>query len=667
MSLHLLTSRRIPIKLFWISFSFLLPIAVLLYFMIAGINSHIAFAEKELAGNEYQRPLHDLLRHLSRHRWLSNSQNAGESELVSEQGKIDQAFQRLDSVQRQFGDLLQVTEEGLAQRQRSASLPRDMAAMWQKFKGDRESLNAAAKEASYRQLRDNARQLAAHVGDTSNLILDPDLDSYYLVDSTLLGLPRLQNRLAELRLTVQLDATKSQLQAADVLNLATTGRLLREADFDAVVASTRTALAEDQNFHGSSHSMRQIEPALDNFVESLEALLIQLDVIDTVQAAQRIPELDQYVGKALESSYHLREVSARELDELLNIRIRQYRSDRLWSLLLTTFALVVSVVLVVVVARSITRPLADCVSGLQSLAQRDLTRRLNFHCESEIGEISTAVDQAADGMLAAMRSLSASATELNQAADRQTDVSCQMSTNAEQTSQQAQRASVVAEQVSHNTQAVSLAMNELSTAIREIANNTQQAARVATDAVQLAATTNSTVTKLGQSSAEIGEVIKVITLIAEQTNLLSLNATIEAARAGEAGKGFAVVANAVKELAKQTANATETIRRKIDVTQNDIRDSVAAISRISHTIEQINDFQNSIAGAVEEQTVVTRDISRNVADAAKGASEIAGNIVLVARAAEGTAAGATATRAAAQDATRLASQLNELVSQFRSE
>jgi methyl-accepting chemotaxis protein len=270
-------------------------------------------------------------------------------------------------------------------------------------------------------------------------------------------------------------------------------------------------------------------------------------------------------------------------------------------------------------------------------------------------------------MKGAMKSLRASAIELNQAADRQTEVSSQMSTTAEQTSQQAQRASVVAEQVSQNTQAVSLAVSELSTAIREIANNTQQAARVATDAVQLAATTNDTVTKLGHSSAEIGEVIKVITSIAEQTNLLSLNATIEAARAGEAGKGFAVVANAVKELAKQTAQATETIRRKIDATQNDIRDSVTAISRISHTIEQINDFQNSIAGAVEEQTVVTRDISRNVADAAKGTAEIAGNIVQVARAAEGTAAGSVATRAAARDATRLASQLNELVSLFRSE
>ncbi|MDA1231097.1 MAG: methyl-accepting chemotaxis protein [Planctomycetota bacterium] len=667
MSSNLLTSRRISSKLLWISLSFSLPIAVLLYFMIAGINKDIQFAQQELAGNSYQRPLHELLRHVSRHQWLSHGQGIAESELASERGKIDQDFQRLDAVQRLLGDSLQVTEDGLSQRQRSHSFPGEMAAAWQKFQAEFESLGPAVSDARYRQLRDNARQLVSHVGDTSNLILDPDLDSYYLMDVSLLGLPRLQNRLAELRLSAGTSFTKSELSAADVLNLASTARLLREADFDAVVTSTRTALAEDLNFHGASGSIRQIEPALDNFVNSMEDFLSQLEFTEVAQFEGRGAAIDLSLIRALDASYQLREVVARELDELLRIRIREYKYNRIWSLLLTSLALAVSVILVVFVARSITRPLSNCVSGLQALASRDLTRRLNFRSDSEIGEISTAVDQAADGMMGAMKSLRASAIELNQAADRQTEVSGQMSTTAEQTSQQAQRASIVAEQVSQNTQAVSLAVSELSTAIREIANNTQQAARVATDAVQLAAATNNTVTKLGHSSAEIGEVIKVITSIAEQTNLLSLNATIEAARAGEAGKGFAVVANAVKELAKQTAHATETIRRKIDATQNDIRDSVTAISRISHTIEQINDFQNSIAGAVEEQTVVTRDISRNVADAAKGTAEIAGNIVQVARAAEGTAAGSMATRAAAQDATRLASQLNELVSLFRSE
>ena len=667
MAANFLTGRRISNKLLWISLSFSLPIAVLLYFMIAGFNRDIRFAEQELAGIEFQRPIHDLSRSLARHDWLSRADKVVESELASEQGKIDQSLQRLDGLQRILGETLQVSEPALAQRQRSASLPREMNASWQRYKSERAQLTPEVDEARHRALGDQARKLAEHVIDTSNLILDPDLDSFYLVDGVCIGLPRLQNHLAELRLLVRKSFAKPELEMVDIVNLVSTGRLIQEADYNPVVNSIRTSLAEDINFNGISASMRQIEPALESFVVAIDSLLGQLSLNEANKLDGRGAEIDQLIVKALDASYQLGNTGERELTELLSIRAKVFRNGRLWSLLLTALALAVAVGLVVIVARSITGPLADCVSGLQSLANRDLTRRMNVKSDSEIGEISAAVDQAADGMLAAIRSIRSGASELNRAADRQTDVSCQMSNTAEMTSQQAQRTSLVAEQVSNNTQAVSLAMNELSTAIREIANNSHQAARVATDAVQLAATTNSTVAKLGQSSAEIGEVIKVITSIAEQTNMLSLNATIEAARAGEAGKGFAVVANAVKELAKQTANATETIRRKIDVTQSDIRDSVSAISRISQTIQQINDFQNSIAGAVEEQTVVTRDISRNVADAAKGTLEITENVIQVAKAAEGTAAGAAATRSAAEDATRLATQLNELVSQFRSD
>ena len=667
MAANFLTRRRISNKLLWISLSFSLPIAVLLYFMIAGFNRDIRFAEQELAGIEFQRPIHDLSRALSRHDWLSRADKVVESELASEQGKIDQSLQRLDGLERKLGETLQVNEAALAQRQRTSSLPRELSASWQRYKSERAQLTPEVDEARHRTLAEQARKLAAHVIDTSNLILDPDLDSFYLVDGICIGLPRLQNHLAELRLLVRKSFAKPELAMADVVNLVSTGRLIKEADYDPVVNSIRTALAEDINFHGISNSMRQIEPGLDSFIVAIDSLLGQLSITESNRLDGRGAEIDQLIAKALEASYQLGNIGERELTELLLIRSKEFRNGRLWSLLLTALALAIAVGLVAIVARSITVPLANCVTGLQSLANRDLTRRMNVKSDSEIGEISAAVDQAADGMLAAIRSIRSGASELNRAADRQTDVSSQMSTNAEMTSQQAHRTSLVAEQVNNNTQAVSLAMNELSTAIREIANNTHQAARVATDAVQLAATTNSTVAKLGQSSAEIGEVIKVITSIAEQTNMLSLNATIEAARAGEAGKGFAVVANAVKELAKQTANATETIRRKIDVTQSDIRDSVAAISRISQTIQQINDFQNSIAGAVEEQTVVTRDISRNVADAAKGTLEITQNVIQVAKAAEGTAAGAAATRSAAEDATRLATQLNELVSQFRSD
>jgi methyl-accepting chemotaxis protein len=177
--------------------------------------------------------------------------------------------------------------------------------------------------------------------------------------------------------------------------------------------------------------------------------------------------------------------------------------------------------------------------------------------------------------------------------------------------------------------------------------------------------TNQTIAKLGESSAEIGNVVKVITSIAEQTNLLALNATIEAARAGEAGKGFAVVANEVKELAKQTGQATEDISQKIGAIQQDTEGAVTAIQQIGAIINQVNDIANTIASAVEEQSVTTNEMARNVEEAAKGSNEIVQNIGGVAQAAQSTASGATQTQAAAQELGRLASELQAIVGQFK--
>ena len=208
------------------------------------------------------------------------------------------------------------------------------------------------------------------------------------------------------------------------------------------------------------------------------------------------------------------------------------------------------------------------------------------------------------------------------------------------------------------------ATEQMGASVREIAKNANEAARVGTTAVEMAEGTNETIAKLGQSSTEIGNVIKVITSIAEQTNLLALNATIEAARAGEAGKGFAVVANEVKELANQTAKATEDISQKIEAIQTDTRGAVEAIGQVGTIINQINDIQNTIASAVEEQTATTNEISRSVSEAARGSSEITENIARVAQAAESTSAGAGDTRKAADAMSGMADELQQLVGQF---
>jgi len=241
----------------------------------------------------------------------------------------------------------------------------------------------------------------------------------------------------------------------------------------------------------------------------------------------------------------------------------------------------------------------------------------------------------------------------------------QMVSNAEETATQAGVVSAAAEQVSKNVQTVATGTEEMSASIKEIAKNAHDAAKVAAAAVKTAETTSATVSKLGESSAEIGKVIKVITSIAQQTNLLALNATIEAARAGEAGKGFAVVANEVKELAKETAKATEDISQKIEAIQGDTKNAVTAITQISTVINKINDYQNTIASAVEEQTATTNEISRNVAEAAKGSKEIAQNITGVAQAAKSTTAGANDTQKASAELAKMAAALLQLANQSK--
>jgi len=246
------------------------------------------------------------------------------------------------------------------------------------------------------------------------------------------------------------------------------------------------------------------------------------------------------------------------------------------------------------------------------------------------------VNSATGAMRVAISMMANTSASLATSANQQETTRTQISTSAEATSAQAGIAAAAAEQVTRNVQTVSAGSEELGASIREIAQNANDAAQVASEAVEVAEATNRTVSKLGESSVEIGNVVKVITTIAEQTNLLALNATIEAARAGDAGKGFAVVASEVKDLAQETAKATEDISRRVAAIQTDTTNAVAAIGEISRIIARINDYQVTIASAVEEQTATTSEMNRNVNEAAVGSAEIATNIAAVANAAHTT-------------------------------
>jgi methyl-accepting chemotaxis protein len=335
--------------------------------------------------------------------------------------------------------------------------------------------------------------------------------------------------------------------------------------------------------------------------------------------------------------------------------------------LLAGTGLCISLVFIVfgwLVSRSIAGPMQRTVKVLEGLAEGRLDGHLDMDTKDEVGQMAKALNAAMTKLRETMSAMGNNAQGLASSSEELSAVSSQMTGSAEESATQANLVSAAAEQVSRNVQTVATGTEEMSASIREIAKNAHDAAGVAEQAVHVAETTSATVAKLGQSSAEIGTVIKVINSIAEQTNLLALNATIEAARAGEAGKGFAVVANEVKELAQETSKATEDIGARIEAIQSDTAAAVAAISEISAIIAQINDTQSTIASAVEEQTATTNEMGRNVTEAATGSSDIAENITGVARSASDTTAAASSTSQAADELARMASDLQQLVGQF---
>ena len=347
------------------------------------------------------------------------------------------------------------------------------------------------------------------------------------------------------------------------------------------------------------------------------------------------------------------------------------------------------------VGYSITRPLRHTVALVQDLAEgeADLTKRLPDKAKDETGELARWINRfvertqqiiselgdAAKTLADASTKLSATSTDLAGGAEETTAQSATVASAAEEMSINMNNMAASTEQMTGNVKTVASAVEEMTASIAEIAKNAEQASVVAGNAAELAQTSNASIGQLGTAADEIGKVIETIQDIAEQTNLLALNATIEAARAGDAGKGFAVVATEVKELAKQTADATEDIRLRIEGIQTSTGETVVSIGQISDVIQQVNDVSKTIASAVEEQSITTREIAQNVtqtsdaatsvsagvAQSASASQEITQNIAGVDQGAKHTAQGASETQTASQELASLADKIQTLVGQFR--
>jgi methyl-accepting chemotaxis protein len=470
----------------------------------------------------------------------------------------------------------------------------------------------------------------------------------------------------------QIDAALSsaRLDTANHLISDTTATEAKNAsDFNADANAFKTALAAYQETDpaGDRSVITDLEAKWLAYEKIALGKLLPAGARNDVEAWQTIRDAEVSPLMATATGHIEALIAAETADAAHTAALveSKYQDSRTQSIVLLVAGLTGALFIGFFVSRGILRSLGRVEAVCHGLAAGDLTRSTGLTSRDEPGRMGRALDAALGTLRGTVSTIDSSASSLAGASEQMSGVAQQIAASAEQTSAQAATVSSAAEEVSRSVDSVSAGSEEMGAAIREISQNATEAARVAGEAVELTAATSRTMNKLGESSAEIGTVIKVITAIAEQTNLLALNATIEAARAGEMGKGFAVVASEVKDLAQETARATEDISRRVEAIQSDTGGAVTAIEEITRVIAQISDFQTTIASAVEEQTATTAEMNRSVGEAAAGTGDIAQNITGVAEGARLTSEGVTQSQQATRELARMSTELTTLVSNFR--
>jgi methyl-accepting chemotaxis protein len=694
-----LNNLSVATRLFLSITLFLITLLIALYQAYTAIDANIEFSAKEKMGNLYQRPVADMLRHAGILCALTAREAVGEAPQTDARNAliatIDADMGKLEEAQGAVGETLQFTEQGLASRGRENLMPEAVKGKWADLKLALQGADPAAANEQLVSFIGDLRGLIAHSGDTSNLILDPDLDSYYLMDVTLLALPQTMDRLANIASTLypQLK-TSSALTGQEAVEAAVMARMLKEADLDRVVADMDVSLKEDPNFYGVSPTYAEkIKPLLAAYVEKNTAFI---EIVKAAGAGEAVAAGDMAAAWAAahDATYDFWAAGFDELDNLITIRLSTYYKQHKEVLVYSVIGVLVSMLFYILVVISLTSSIKRLTGTMQQLADQDLTVNVPYtDARSEIGAMARTVEvfktnglkvqelqsqqedlkrRADEERVTIMNDLATRfETQVVEALTKLSESAAALHGNAESlakssqdTAEASQVVASVASEADTNVQTVASATEELSASSQEIGHQVTEVARKSEQAAAEAAKASQTVAELNSLTGAIGEVVVAIKDIADQTNLLALNATIEAARAGEAGKGFAVVADEVKKLAVETAHKTDQISDRVQGIERAIHNSVTAVEAIIVNVRTINEAASAVSAAVVEQNAATSEIGRSVTEVSGSTQQVAVTIRKVSDNAVNAGTESKSVLQAADDVSQLTGKLRTQIDQF---
>ena len=689
--------RNLPIRIrmFIILIAFLIPLVVIGYQFLQKTNESIDFSEQQIKGVLYEKPLLKLLNGIADYQVAELRKQSGDSEAAKDaiEGAkaIDVIFAELSETDKQLGADLDFTDDGMKKHGNAGIKLSDHLEKWQAIRN-----SSTYSEELYKSLITSIMLSIKQLGDSSGMILDPDLDSYYLVDASLSAFPQTLEIVSNIKTNTYQTLRNNQnvIPVAERTNFSKNLQMIKDVLFAHANDDLTTTLREDANFNGVSPSLK---PALEPIMVQYEAQTKTL--VNMMESLIKGDEFDAGEFTKIANEMHdgtvaIGEVTLDELQKLIEIRIDNLKKDRLQTIEICLISILFAFVLFFIISNGITKPIVRLTNSMELLASGDLQIKIpSTENKDEIGNMAKAVLVFKNNMLenellksnqeeqqkkteiekremmhsmansfetsvkSIVSGVAAAATELSQTAR-------DMANTISESANLASGATNAANSTNANIQSVASATEELSASVREISGQLQKTNSLVNESTEKAENADRLASELSAASTRVEEVMGMISDIAGRINLLALNATIESARAGEAGKGFAVVASEVKNLASQTDKSINETKKVIEEMRT-ASDAIAlALSEIKSSVSNISGATTTVASAVEEQSATTGEISRSMQTAAQGTQTVTDNLSNVSKSSANAGAAAEQMLAASLELSQQAEMLNVQVDSF---